>query len=219
MKKLLSILTLLVTLSFCVSVNAEVPTFFENKEGCLTALASGQFTPYTTRAKWHGKKIEGEVKPLEASACVDAEVVGGRKWVVVPAGFKLRWDNNKPVAMEDCGGNPVYSVAYLPPPTTHTLVGLPKDDLVVDNRTFVDNSDHSTNIWVDRSNNAPPPTTGWCGIIHTNAGCNWATGGLVVVGAVIAIASGGGGSSEKKSNGGETGPATRRFVLRVGTTF
>ncbi len=110
---------LLVLLAVSASAS-EKPTFFANKAECVAALASGEFTAYTTRALWRGKKIEGEIKPLEAPACIEGEVVGGRNWVVVLAGFSLRWDGDKPVAMESCGGNPVYNIAQIPVgPTTY----------------------------------------------------------------------------------------------------
>ena len=201
----------LVDISLSTPALGAEPTFFGSESQCLTALAEGKYDLYEPRAKWHGETVEGEVKPLEASACIDAEVVGGRKWVIVPAGFKLRWNTTgKPVAMEDCGGNPVYAVAYLPPvtakevplpPTAESeqkkLDGLPPTNIVgsFNTTTIVNNPDPGKGT-------APP------GNWYTRSWKNhpWRTGLVhgVVIGIVYGIAKSGGGGHKTVNGDGNT---------------
>lgn len=196
MKKLILVLVLFITIPVFAD---EKPTFFGSETQCVAALMSGEYTTYFVRAQWRGKKIEGVVKPLEAVACLEGEVVGGRNWVVVPAGFNLRWQDNKPVAMEDCGGNPVYAIAFLPAPSAPTVA--PASTTCCPSVTKEDILEAARVIAAAQGRYSQPPTLdrprrGWCGIFATDRGCNIA-GGLLLIGLGASQLDGGNSSRGK----------------------
>lgn len=162
-KSLLFVLVLVwaITAILCTPASAQTkPTFFANVDQCQAALMSGVYTPYTTRGKWHGKKVSKKdttVTPVEASACVHGITTAGWQWVVAPAGFKLRWSKTtgQPVAMESCGGNPVDAIVFAPTPTTpaptptqttSVLQGIPTPPSNSFNTTIIDSFNTKTTM-------------------------------------------------------------------------
>lgn len=106
--------------------NGTGPHVFASEEACRVALRSGDYRNY--EPKYFGGKnknpvVEGKNKavPSELDACVDLDIVGGRKWVIQKAGtifrFNLKADGSLedvPFARDDCG-NKVHGIAWLLP--------------------------------------------------------------------------------------------------------
>lgn len=90
---------------------------FENMDQCRSALATGSYTAYEPHAKWRGGKRNGDKADLEAPACADMAIVGGRHVVVLKKGTTLLWQGDQVVAHAKCK-NPIYALAFAPTPTS-----------------------------------------------------------------------------------------------------
>jgi hypothetical protein len=127
MRKVTVFVSFLVFALIAVGAKAQTyPTFFPSREQCQSALASGNFNPYTP--KFFGLKgnnpVNGtstKVVPIEANACVRMLTTNDKQWVVQLDGTKFRWKVNEDGSLDevyalDVCGNPVYEIAYVQPP-------------------------------------------------------------------------------------------------------
>ena len=98
------------------------PDRFATQAECEEAVRSGNFSFYiASDLRSHREPTSGEsVIPLEAVACVEMDVVGGRLFVPQAKSDKFIFNGPQIVTRYDCG-NKVYSITYVtppPPPTT-----------------------------------------------------------------------------------------------------
>jgi hypothetical protein len=193
MKKFVVAMFIATLLAGTASAQTNQPVFFPDIGQCQSALLSGAYTPYEVHGRWRGPKPSKKgthVDPLEAPACIEAEVVGGRRVVVGPVGFDIRWNDatGAPVAMDECGGNPIYSLAYAPvvsapsPKTATAAVMNPPAEALPTPTTTINNY-YMERPDVAKEESAAAAATGyngWCGF-WTDTGCTGLAGAAVVV--------------------------------------